>query len=63
MGDAPSLLWETFAQGVVNFRLSKQLAEPYLERLYGEEYRLYKSRTGRWIFQYQSKGINKLNVA
>ena len=26
-----------------------RLAEPYLERLYGEEYRLYKSRTGRWI--------------
>jgi len=31
-----------------------RLAEPYLENLYGEEYRLYKSRTGRWI------GIPKL---
>ncbi len=26
-----------------------RLEEPYLERLYGEEYRLYKSRVGRWI--------------
>lgn len=25
------------------------LAEPYLERLYGGEYRLYRSRTARWI--------------
>ncbi|NOY59616.1 MAG: isoprenylcysteine carboxylmethyltransferase family protein [Calditrichaeota bacterium] len=25
------------------------LAEPYLERLYGEDYRSYKSRTARWI--------------
>ncbi len=25
-----------------------RLAEPYLERLYGEKYRLYKSKTGRW---------------
>jgi len=29
------------------------LAEPYLERLYGEEYRLYKLRTGRWINKIQ----------
>jgi protein-S-isoprenylcysteine O-methyltransferase Ste14 len=26
-----------------------RLAEPYLARLYGEEYCLYKSRVGRWI--------------
>ncbi len=26
-----------------------RLEEPYLERLYGEEYRLYRSRVGRWI--------------
>ncbi|MFV1958214.1 MAG: isoprenylcysteine carboxylmethyltransferase family protein [Planctomycetota bacterium] len=26
-----------------------RLAEPYLGRIYGEEYRLYKSRTGRWV--------------
>ncbi|NOX89084.1 MAG: isoprenylcysteine carboxylmethyltransferase family protein [Calditrichaeota bacterium] len=25
------------------------LAEPYLESLYGEEYRLFKSRTARWF--------------
>jgi len=26
-----------------------KLAEPYLERLYGEEYRLYRLKTGRWF--------------
>lgn len=26
-----------------------RLAEPYLDRLYGEEYRSYRARVGRWI--------------
>lgn len=32
------------------------LAEPYLESLYGEEYRLFRKRTARWI------GIPKKNI-
>ncbi|NIA07337.1 MAG: DUF1295 domain-containing protein [Actinobacteria bacterium] len=39
----------TGAATIVICLYTTRLAEPYLERLYGEEYRLYKSRTGRWI--------------
>ncbi len=39
----------TGAAAIVICLYTARLAEPYLERLYGEEYRLYKSRTGRWI--------------
>jgi len=39
----------TGAATIVICLYTTRLAEPYLERLYGEEYRLYKSRAGRWI--------------
>ncbi|NOZ28877.1 MAG: isoprenylcysteine carboxylmethyltransferase family protein [Chloroflexi bacterium] len=39
----------TGAASLVIYLYTVHLAEPYLERLYGEEYRLYKSRTARWI--------------
>ena len=39
----------TGAATIVICLYTTRLAEPYLERLYGEEYRLYKSKTGRWI--------------
>ena len=34
---------------IVLYLYTVWLAEPYLERLYGEEYSLYRSRTARWI--------------
>ncbi len=39
----------TGAAAIVIYWYTVRLAEPYLERLYGEEYIFYKSRTGRWI--------------
>ena len=37
------------AASIVIYWYTVRLAEPYLERLYGEEYRLYKERTSRWF--------------
>ncbi|NOY96393.1 MAG: isoprenylcysteine carboxylmethyltransferase family protein [Chlorobi bacterium] len=34
---------------IVTYLYTTLLAEPYLESLYGEEYRLFKLRTARWI--------------
>jgi len=34
---------------IVIYLYTVLLAEPYLESLYGEEYRLFKARTARWI--------------
>lgn len=39
----------TGAAVIVIVLYTARLEEPYLERLYGEEYRLYKSKVGRWI--------------
>ncbi len=39
----------TGAASLVIYWYTVCLAEPYLERLYGDENRLYKSRTARWI--------------
>jgi len=39
----------TAAASVIIYWYTVYLAEPYLERLYGEEYKLYKKRTSRWI--------------
>jgi protein-S-isoprenylcysteine O-methyltransferase Ste14 len=44
----------TGAASLVIYLYTVRLAEPYLERLYGKEYRTYKARTPRWI------GIPKL---
>ncbi|NOX85853.1 MAG: isoprenylcysteine carboxylmethyltransferase family protein [Chlorobi bacterium] len=41
------LLTGVFA--IVIYLYTILLAEPYLESLYGEEYRLFKKRTARWI--------------
>jgi protein-S-isoprenylcysteine O-methyltransferase Ste14 len=39
----------TTAAFVIIYWYTVRLAEPYLERLYGEEYRQYKKRTSRWF--------------
>jgi len=39
----------TVTASIVIYWYTIYLAEPYLERLYGEEYRLYKKKTSRWI--------------
>ncbi|NOY89034.1 MAG: isoprenylcysteine carboxylmethyltransferase family protein [FCB group bacterium] len=39
----------TVAASIVIYWYTVRLAEPYLERLYGEEYRLYKKRASRWF--------------
>jgi len=39
----------TAVASIIIYWYTVYLAEPYLERLYGEEYRLYKQRTSRWI--------------
>ena len=39
----------TATASLVIYWYTVRLAEPYLERLYGEEYRLYKSHVARWV--------------
>ncbi len=39
----------TATASVIIWWYTVYLAEPYLERLYGEEYRQYKKRASRWI--------------
>ncbi|NOY98409.1 MAG: isoprenylcysteine carboxylmethyltransferase family protein [Chloroflexi bacterium] len=39
----------TGAASLVIYWYTVRLAEPYLERLYGDEYRSYRSRTARWV--------------
>ena len=39
----------TVVFAIVIHLYTTRLAEPYLERLYGEEYRRYKSRTARYF--------------
>lgn len=39
----------TGAAAIVIRWYTVSLAEPYLERLYGDDYRSYKSRVGRWL--------------
>jgi len=38
-----------FIASIVIYWYTVRLAEPYLERLYGEEYGQYKKRTARWF--------------
>lgn len=49
MGRSGVALVLTIVFAIVLHLYTIRLAEPYLERVYGDEYRLYKSRTARWI--------------
>jgi protein-S-isoprenylcysteine O-methyltransferase Ste14 len=49
MGRSGFAFMLTGAASLVIYLYTVHLAEPYLERLYREEYRAYKARTPRWI--------------
>ncbi|NOZ50448.1 MAG: isoprenylcysteine carboxylmethyltransferase family protein [Chloroflexi bacterium] len=46
----------TGAASLVIYWYTVRLAEPYLERLYGDEYRSYKARTARWVGMPKKEG-------
>lgn len=46
---ASPAVWIIATGGVVGFALAAFAEEPWLEKVYGEPYRVYRSRTSRFL--------------